>query len=125
MWRPSSSIPRPEECHHLAWENVNWDAGRHGTVMITRGKTKAAQRLFPMTLLPAHVPDPLGRVSVRRLDSGTDRRALQLFPYPSGMFASQGTRFYWPCLGWVGTILGTLKKTALPAAKKNEAATGA
>lgn len=40
---------RPEECHHLTWENVNWDAGRHGTVMITRGKTKAARRLLPMT----------------------------------------------------------------------------
>ena len=40
---------RPEECHHLTWENANWDAGRHGTVMITRGKTKAARRLLPMT----------------------------------------------------------------------------
>ena len=40
---------RPEECHHLDWENVNWDAGRHGTIMVTRGKTKAARRLLPMT----------------------------------------------------------------------------
>jgi integrase len=40
---------RPEECHHLVWENLNWDAGRYGTIMITRGKTKAARRLLPMT----------------------------------------------------------------------------
>jgi len=40
---------RPEECNHLSWENLNWDAGRHGTIMITRGKTKAARRLLPMT----------------------------------------------------------------------------
>ena len=40
---------RPDECHYLAWEDVNWDAGRHGTVIIARGKTKAARRLLPMT----------------------------------------------------------------------------
>jgi integrase len=40
---------RPEECHHLTWENLNWDARRNGTIMITRGKTKAARRLLPMT----------------------------------------------------------------------------
>lgn len=40
---------RPEECHHLTWENLNWEGGRHGTIMITRGKTKAARRLLPMT----------------------------------------------------------------------------
>jgi integrase len=40
---------RPDECHHLTWENVNWDAGRFGTILITRGKTKAARRLLPMT----------------------------------------------------------------------------
>lgn len=40
---------RPEECHRMDWENVNWDAGRHGTIMVTGGKTKAARRLLPMT----------------------------------------------------------------------------
>jgi len=40
---------RPEECHRLSWENLNWDAGRNGTIMITQGKTKAARRLLPMT----------------------------------------------------------------------------
>jgi integrase len=40
---------RPEECHHLRWECLNWHAGRHGTVMVMRGKTKAARRVLPMT----------------------------------------------------------------------------
>jgi integrase len=40
---------RPEECHHMTWENLNWDAGRNGTIMIARGKTKAARRVLPMT----------------------------------------------------------------------------
>ena len=40
---------RPEECHHLDWANVNWNVGKHGTILITRGKTKAARRLLPMT----------------------------------------------------------------------------
>jgi integrase len=40
---------RPEECHSLRWDNVNWDGGRNGTVLIAKGKTKAARRMLPMS----------------------------------------------------------------------------
>jgi integrase len=48
---------QPDECHHLRWENLNWNAGRHGTIMITRGKTKAARRLLPMSPRVRLVPE--------------------------------------------------------------------
>jgi integrase len=40
---------RPEECHSLRWDNVNWDAGRNGTVLVAKGKTKAARRILPLS----------------------------------------------------------------------------
>jgi len=40
---------RPEECHSLRWENVNWDGGRNGTVLVAKGKTKAARRILPLS----------------------------------------------------------------------------
>ncbi|MGB9072743.1 MAG: site-specific integrase [Terriglobales bacterium] len=40
---------RPEECFRQKWENVTWVNGRHGTIMITHGKTNAARRVLPMT----------------------------------------------------------------------------
>jgi integrase len=40
---------RPEECHCLRWENINWDAGRNGVLLITKGKTKAARRALPLS----------------------------------------------------------------------------
>jgi integrase len=40
---------RPEECHSLRWDNVYWDGGRNGTVLIAKGKTKAARRMLPMS----------------------------------------------------------------------------
>ena len=40
---------RPEECHSLRWENVNWDGGRNGTLLIAKGKTKAARRVLPLS----------------------------------------------------------------------------
>jgi len=40
---------RPEECHCLRWENVNWYGGRNGVLLITKGKTKAARRLLPLS----------------------------------------------------------------------------
>lgn len=40
---------RPEECSRQRWENVTWLNGRHGTIIVTHGKTKAARRLLPMT----------------------------------------------------------------------------
>lgn len=39
---------RPEECHCLRWDNVNWDSGRNGVLLITEGKTKAARRVLPL-----------------------------------------------------------------------------
>jgi integrase len=38
---------RPEECSRLRWENVTWINGRHGTLLVTHGKTKAARRMLP------------------------------------------------------------------------------
>jgi integrase len=40
---------RPEECHRLRWEFVAWVNGRHGTLFVSHGKTKAARRHLPMT----------------------------------------------------------------------------
>ena len=40
---------RPEECFRERWENVTWVNGRHGTILVTHGKTKAARRVLPMT----------------------------------------------------------------------------
>jgi len=40
---------RPAECFRLRWESVTWTNGRHGTVLITHGKTAAARRVLPMT----------------------------------------------------------------------------
>jgi integrase len=40
---------RPEECFRLRWEAITWVNGRHGTLLISRGKTAAARRIVPMT----------------------------------------------------------------------------
>ena len=40
---------RPEECHCLRWDNINWDRGRNGLLLITEGKTKAARRALPLS----------------------------------------------------------------------------
>jgi integrase len=40
---------RPEECHCLRWENVTWEGGRNGVLLITKGKTKAARRVLPLS----------------------------------------------------------------------------
>jgi integrase len=41
---------RPDELHRMQWENVTWNGGRHGTILIANGKTNAARRAIPMTL---------------------------------------------------------------------------
>jgi integrase len=40
---------RPDECHCLRWENITWDCGRNGVLLITKGKTKAARRVLPLS----------------------------------------------------------------------------
>ena len=40
---------RPEECFRLRWEAITWANGRHGTFLVTHGKTAAARRVLPMT----------------------------------------------------------------------------
>jgi integrase len=40
---------RPEECFRLRWETITWVNGRHGTLLVTHGKTAAARRVLPMT----------------------------------------------------------------------------
>ena len=45
---------RPEECHCLRWENINWDGGRNGVLLIAKGKTKAARRVLPLSPSSPH-----------------------------------------------------------------------
>ena len=40
---------RPEECFRLRWESITWASGRHGSLLVTHGKTAAARRMLPMT----------------------------------------------------------------------------
>lgn len=40
---------RPEECFRLRWEAITWVNGRHGSLLVTHGKTTAARRVLPMT----------------------------------------------------------------------------
>jgi integrase len=40
---------RPEECFRLRWEAIAWINGRHGTLLVTHGKTAAARRVLPIT----------------------------------------------------------------------------
>jgi len=40
---------RPEECFRMRWEAISWVNGRHGTMLVTHGKTAAARRVLPLT----------------------------------------------------------------------------
>ena len=40
---------RPDEFYRLRWESVSFANGRHGTLLITSGKTAAARRTLPLT----------------------------------------------------------------------------
>ncbi len=40
---------RPEECFRLRWEAITWTNGRHGSLLVTHGKTASARRVLPMT----------------------------------------------------------------------------
>jgi integrase len=40
---------RPEECHSLRWENINWVGGKNGHLLIAKGKTRAARRVLPLS----------------------------------------------------------------------------
>jgi integrase len=40
---------RPEECFRLRWESITWANYRHGSLLVTHGKTAAARRVLPMT----------------------------------------------------------------------------
>jgi integrase len=40
---------RPDECFRLRWESITWVNSRHGTLLVTHGKTVAARRVLPMT----------------------------------------------------------------------------
>src|SRR5262249_21738119 len=43
---PIDTGMRPDECFRLQWESVTWANGRHGTVLVTHGKTSAARRIL-------------------------------------------------------------------------------
>ena len=40
---------RPEELFRQRWENITWLNARHGTFLVTHGKTASARRELPMT----------------------------------------------------------------------------
>jgi len=41
---------RPDELHRMQWPEVTWPTnGRRGFILITKGKSKAARRMIPMT----------------------------------------------------------------------------
>jgi integrase len=40
---------RPSEFYALRWENIHFENGRRGTLLVTYGKTKAARRMVPLT----------------------------------------------------------------------------
>ena len=46
---------RPEECYRLQWEYITWANGRHGSLLVTHGKTAAARRVLPMTPRVRHI----------------------------------------------------------------------
>jgi integrase len=39
----------------LRWESITWSNGRHGTFLVTHGKTAAARRVLPMTPRVRHI----------------------------------------------------------------------
>ena len=39
----------PDECFRLRWEAITWTNGRHGTLLVTHGKTRARRRVLPLT----------------------------------------------------------------------------
>ena len=41
---------RPDECYRLRWESITWINGRHGTILVTHGKTAAARRVLPLSV---------------------------------------------------------------------------
>jgi integrase len=49
---------RPEECFRLQWESVTWANGRHGTLLVSHGKTAAARRILPMTPRVRNILEP-------------------------------------------------------------------
>jgi hypothetical protein len=69
---------RPDECFRLQWESATWTNGRHGTVLVTHGKTKAARRTLPMTprvraVLEAHSNPMTAGYSPRKQRAVTSR----------------------------------------------------
>src|ERR1700687_3210670 len=40
---------RPDELHRMCWEHIPWTTGRNGSILVIKGKTKAARRHIPMT----------------------------------------------------------------------------
>jgi integrase len=46
---------RPEESFRLCWEAITWANGKHGTLLVTHGKTAAARRVIPMTPRVRHI----------------------------------------------------------------------
>ena len=40
---------RPDEAYRMRWKSVTRINGRHGTFLVTHGKTAAARRMLPMT----------------------------------------------------------------------------
>lgn len=59
---------RPEEAYRLRWETVAWADGKHGTFLVTHGKTKSARRMLPMTARVRRILEAQWRVADKPLE---------------------------------------------------------
>jgi integrase len=93
---------RPEECHCLRWENINWDGGRNGVLLITRGQTKSARRVLPLSPRVRAVLENRWKVAGEpgegwvwpAENEGRSYQSRQLeAPAPEGLEASQDSPF--------------------------------
>lgn len=66
---------RPSECYALRWENIHFENGRNGTLLVERGKTAAARRQLPLTPRVRAVLKPA-------IKTRASRKATGFFPRP-------------------------------------------
>jgi integrase len=67
---------RPDELHRLSWEDVNFAAGRYGTLSVRFGKTDAARRTLPLTARVRCI------LSARHISAGSPQQGW-VFPAPT------------------------------------------
>jgi integrase len=66
---------RPDELHRMQWQEITWTGARHGTILITTGKTAAARRQIPMTKRVREVWSLAGRPKNRHRKEAASQSA--------------------------------------------------